>query len=90
MPIRLEYVALLLNVFMHLSQRLLQDIRDGGLDADCVLLDLVHLVFDVHQLLLDRPLLLIELDVVLHRIIVRVRVSLLDRDQGGLIGLRRA
>jgi hypothetical protein len=41
----------------------------------------------VHQLLLDRPLLLIQLDVVLHRIIVRVRVSLLDRDQGGLVGL---
>ncbi len=87
MSVRLENVALLLNVFMHFSQCLFQDICDGGLDADCILLDLVHLVFDVHQLLLDRPLLLIQLDVVLHRIIVRVRVSLLDRDQGGLVGL---
>ena len=87
MSVRLENVALLLNVFMHFSQSLFQDIRDGGLDADRILLDLVHLVFDVHQLLLDRPLLLIQLDVVLHRIIVRIRVSLLDRDQGGLVGL---
>jgi hypothetical protein len=81
MSIRLENVAFLLDMFMHLSQCLLQDVSDGGLDADRILFDLIHLVLNVHQLLLNRPLLLIQLNVVFHRIIVSIRVSLLNGDQ---------
>jgi len=81
MSIRLENVAFLLDMFMHLSQCLLQDVCDSGLDADRILFDLIHLVLNVHQLLLNRPLLLIQLNVVFHRIIVSIRVSLLNGDQ---------
>ena len=81
MSIRLEKVAFLLVMFMHLSQCLLQDVSDSGLDADRILFDLIHLVLNVHQLLLNRPLLLIQLNVVFHRIIVSIRVSLLNGDQ---------
>jgi hypothetical protein len=53
LPIRLKYIGLALDSFMHLLEHFLKYVSDCRLNRLCILLDLIHFRFDQVQLLSD-------------------------------------
>jgi len=85
MSVWLQNIWLFLDMLVHLSESLFQNVGNRALNWDSIFFHLVHFVLDVHQLLLNRPFLLIQLNIVFQSIIVCVTVGLLDGDEWALI-----